>query len=253
MKKKKVSFHELRDFNRKLEEFHETEQDVLRLKIKSLEAELKEQTENLRDEILTLVNDLDIRKKEWHMERKILEQQISCLNCRLYDCQMKKLYEIENLLEKLQDEREKEVKIIEENNQLKKLIKQCKELLGDDFPMNTNRLLKKDEEILNLKTELHRNNHIIRNYEALKFEFEDRIHVLNEELNETKELNRKLKERFNSKEEYLNKKLDDERIRRLREAEGFRNDIKLLRSKLQSIERQIKLDKLKKKEQEQKT
>lgn len=246
--KKKVSFQQLRDFNRKLEEFHESEQDILRLKVKSLEAELKEQTENLRDEIVTLINDQDIKKKEWEMERKLLTQQVKCLNCRLNDCHMRKLDELKAIMHKLEQEREKEVELIEENEKLRKTINHCKALLGDDFPENKEKILKKDKEILQLKGKLYQKDHMIRCFEEQIIDFEGKLAEQKELLNESRELNRKIKERLAVKEEQLLRKLDEERRRRLRECEGFRNDIKLLRSKLQSIERQIRQEKLKKKD-----
>ncbi|KAF6208855.1 hypothetical protein GE061_014597 [Apolygus lucorum] len=240
-------FYEVKDFNQKLKELWESENDILNLRIKALEAELREQTILLRDEVSSLEKDLDLKKREWESEKMQLEQRISCLNCRLQNTLLKNFDDVLKTMYDFEKARTREVELVEENECLKRYINTCKGILGEDFPTgHVIRTERVKSEARSLKEQLHQKDQIIKGYQTQADEFEAHIQDLKAELLAERTQSQKLKERFLAKEEYFSRKLEEEKKRRLLETEGFQNDVKILRSKLHAIERQIKMDRLKK-------
>ncbi|XP_024085823.1 coiled-coil domain-containing protein 77-like isoform X2 [Cimex lectularius] len=243
--KPKVRFNDVRALKNKLAEFKQSEYEILNMRIKALETELKEQTELLQDEICILENDLDLKSKEWLATRQLLEQKASCLNCRLQNVQLRKLDGISEFFQDLDKERTREIKLMEENDRLTRCVNICKELLGDQFPGDNNckPQRRKDETSL-LKEQLVQKDRLIRSFQGQIADFETRLNQVRKTLEAERETCQKVKERAASKEEQLAKKLEEERTRRILDGEGFRNDIKLLRSKLQSIERKFRHERI---------
>ncbi|BES96844.1 Hypothetical protein NTJ_09656 [Nesidiocoris tenuis] len=244
-------FYEVKDFNQRLKELWESENDILNLRIKALEAELREQTNLLRDEIMSLEKDLDLKKREWDSEKRVLEQRISCLNCRLQNTLLKNFDDVLKTLYDVEKARIRETELVDENECLKRYINTCKEILGEDFP--TGHVIRTEKvkiEARGLREQVQQKEQIIKGYQAQALEFEAHIEDLKAELVAERASNQKMKEKWAAKENYLSRRIEEEKKRRLLETEGFRSDIKILRGKLQTVERHIKMEKMRKKVEE---
>ncbi|CAH1397535.1 unnamed protein product [Nezara viridula] len=241
--RKRVRFREVKNFNKNIQDFkEETLTDVLKLKVDALENELKAQTSVLKEELISQSNDFDLRKKEWEAQKKIYTQQIACLNSRLRNAQQFKFSEMDSYLEELDRVRQRDLKLIEDNDKLKRSLAICKELLGDDYP--NERAKKAESSLKRLREQLDQRDKLVKEYEDQKAELLEQMRLLKRELENEKELRQKDKERLVKREEYYKGKMEEEKKRRLLETEGFTADVKLLRSRLQSVERQIRQDRL---------
>lgn len=246
--RKRVRFKEVKNFNKNLQEFKEESLiETLQLKVSALEAQLREQTSLLKDELVSQATDFDLRKKEWEVQKMRLLQQITCLNCRLRNAQQFKFSEMHSYLEELDKVRDRDLKLIEDNDKLKRSLAICKELLGNDYPDEKEKT--KDSNLKALREQIEQRDRTIRNYKDQNGELTEQLRLLRSELDAEREARQKDKERWTNREEYLKKKLEEERKRRLMDAEGFSADVKLLRSKLHSVERQIRQEQLRKRHQ----
>ena len=246
--RKRVRFREVKAFNKSIQEFKKESQiDVLQLKVNALEAQLDEQTILLKEELVSQDTDFELRKKEWEVEKKRMLQQISCLNCRLRNAQEYKFSEVNSYLEELDKVRGRDVKLIEENDKLKRSLAIYKELLGDDYSGEKYRKMELNLQLL--RDQIGERDKIIMNYADQNAQLTEQNALLKCELEKEEERRQKEKERLINREEYFKKKMEEEKKRRLLDAEGFTADVKLLRSKLLSVERQIRQDQLRKRHQ----
>lgn len=242
--RRRVRFKEVANFNRNLKEFREESLiETLHLKVSSLEAQLQEQTEHLRDEIGTLTDDFELRKGEWEVQKKRLMQQVSCLNCRLKNAQMFKFQEMTSYLDELDKDRERDIQLIEENDRLRRSLAICRELLGPDFP-EEDKTQKHESGLRLLREQIEQRDRIIEGYVEQGSTLTEQISMLRAELVAEKEARLKERERLIDREEYYKKKMEEEKKRRQLESEGFTADVKLLRGKLQSLERQVRQEQL---------
>ncbi|XP_014286127.1 coiled-coil domain-containing protein 77 [Halyomorpha halys] len=241
--RKRVRFREVKNFNKSIQDFkEETLTEVLQLKVEALEAELKEQTTLLKEELISQSNDFDLRKKEWEAQKKIYTQQISCLNSRLRNAQQFKFTEMGSYLEELDKVRQRDLKLIEDNDKLKRSLAICKELLGSDYP--NERAKKAEISLKEMREQVEQRDKLVKEYQDQNVQLLEQMRLLKRELENEKELRQKDKERLIKREEYYKSKMEEEKKRRLLETEGFTADVKLLRSRLQSVERQIRQDRL---------
>lgn len=238
--RKRVRFREVTNFNKSVQKFREDSLvEKLQLRVNALEAQLQEQTEHLRDELVTLTDDFALRKSEWEVQRKRLMQQISCLSCRLKNAQLFKFQEMISYLEQLDEDRERDIKLIEENDRLKRSLAICRELLGPDFP-DEKKKNKQEFGLRLLREQIEQRDKLIEGYLEQNSALCEQVRALKAEVEAEKGSRLKERERLLGREDYFKKRMDEEKRRRQLEAEGFMSDVRLLRSKLQSLERQVK-------------
>lgn len=244
--RKRVKFKEVKNFNKSVEEFREeTLTEILQLKVNTLETELKQQTALLKEKLVVQSAEFDLRKKEWEVQKKRLIQQVKSLNSRLRNTQQFKFSEMTTYLEELDRVRERDVKLIEENDRLKRSVAMCKELLGEDYPDGKEEKRKRREESFRqLREKLEETERLLRNYTDRNQELTDEIGDIRHELEIERDARQREKEKLTEREDFFKRKLEEERKRRLMDAQGFAADVKLLRSKLQSVQRQIRQEQL---------
>lgn len=214
-----------------------------RLNVKLLESQLEEQHCLFKEEIDELLKDRRETAEQHQEVRKRLKHRISCLNCRLETTRKKICDKLFDKIDKQVKDAVNETKLMIENEKLMKCLIICKEMLGDEFPADLDEARPKRlrDEITRLQGELSEKLMAISTMQTQAGLLRSRINKMQMESDENAEKYQRENEKWQSKCQSLNRRFEKEHKRRVNEAVGFRNDIKLLRTSLQSLERQIRI------------
>ncbi|XP_075212812.1 coiled-coil domain-containing protein 77-like isoform X2 [Lycorma delicatula] len=209
--------------------------EIENLKIQALMAEWEEQSELYRDEIQSLLSDRDLREKEWNSEQERLQQQINNLNNMLKSIQSNVYDDSHRLIKMEKRHRIKESAWLDEKSCLLKSLEASHEAFHSS-PRNS-RFLKC--QLTCLKRQLIEKDGIISKYQDQNASLEVEVEKIKEEMEINKFRNREKCLKLMNQIKFFKQKFDDEKRRRLLDGEGFRNDIKFLRERVQTLEKKV--------------
>ncbi|KAL1138077.1 hypothetical protein AAG570_009772 [Ranatra chinensis] len=214
------------------------------LKIVSLEAELEERTATCRRQVAHMLEERRLGKLECELERKILERKLQYWEERYELLKTSIGSGVLAHIRQTRDSIETDQVLLEKSERLQRQLEECTrqlEVMERKYTdLASDRLEESSTHVQFLMERISQKDELISDYNT-------RCSILQEQLDELEQAHKeevgKLKvekSKLFERVKMLEKRLEDDKKRRLLEGEGFRNDIKLLRAKLTNIERQIK-------------
>ena len=225
--------------------------ESLLLQINALETQIQEQTKLSREQIDSLMEDRRTRMEEYESQR--VKDSANIKNLK------EKLLKTQNLLhESTQDflETKYEMRSVE-----RKWMTEKDRLLQDLDKSSKHELVKEDEilfvaqeqsaalaeedrkhyesEIDNLNEQLKQTHQLAEMYREQVIKFEDELCSLREKGDMTKDVFKEKSDKMAKRLQIMNDRYKELEKRRNMEIEGFKNDIKMLRGKLKSVEKQL--------------
>ncbi|XP_021930400.1 coiled-coil domain-containing protein 77-like isoform X2 [Zootermopsis nevadensis] len=214
----------------------------------ALSAQLEERFKIHRNQVLSLLKDREISWKERSVEQKRLGDQVSVLSERLKDTQDQLCDVTKELVKVKKDSGINELNWITEKNRLLQNLELCQEIIGEFYPSASesgNGLKLKSSQQLcaqvdHLKDQLKERDNLVSMYQEQYIQLNEEAAKLREQLDISKKMFREQVQKLAGQVTYLKKKYNDLDRRRKLEAEGFCSDIKILRGRLQDIEKNVK-------------
>lgn len=218
--------------------------DILKLKIQALQAQLSEQVRLYRDETAALLQDRELARAERVAEQARHEQLFEVLTARLQKSQSQVCDLTAALLQSKKDFHGNEENWTLERDRLIKNLDLCKEQLGEVFTHDGTvirgagmRSAKSCGELSVLKGQLSERDRMLAMYQEQCSVMEQEVARLRDQAESSKNQFKTRVQKMAAQVTYLRNKYNELDRRRMLEAEGFRSDIRLMRSRLRDLER----------------
>lgn len=218
--------------------------DVLKLKIQSLQAQLSEQIRLYRDETAALLQDRELARAERVAEQARHEQIFEDLTARLQKSQSQVCDLTAALVQSKKDLYGHEETWASEKDRLIRNLDLCKEQLGEVFthggtmvPGAGMRSARSCGELSVLKSQLTERDRMLSMYQEQCSVMEQEVARLRDQAESSKNQFKSRVQKMASQVTYLRNKYNELDRRRVLEAEGFRSDIRLMRTRLRDLER----------------
>lgn len=218
--------------------------DILKLKVQSLQAQLAEQVRLYRDETAALLQDRELARSERLAEQARHEQLFEALTARLQKAQSRVCELTAALVQSKRDFHGTEENWKSEKDRLLRNLDLCKEQLGEVFaPTGTvvpgagMRSARSCGELSVLKGQLTERDRMLAMYQDQCSVMEQEVARLRDQAESSKNQFKTRVQKMAAQVTYLRNKYNELDRRRLLEAEGFRSDIRLMRSRLRDLER----------------
>ncbi|GFN77385.1 coiled-coil domain-containing protein 77 [Plakobranchus ocellatus] len=228
------------------EEKYAHENEVLSLQVESLQAQLAEQAKLSKEQYEALVEDRRVKEEEYETRRQRDEEKIRTLTEKLHKTQDLLYDSTKDFLELRFEGRAMERAWMAEKDRLLRemdLIKQQANISLKETLLNTSvgsHAGKVDpDEVKSLEFQLDQSHKLADNYREQVIQLEDELSRLREEGDVTREVFQDRSEKMTSRLKMMNTRYQDLEKRRNLEVEGFKNDIKNLRSRLKDVEKQL--------------
>ncbi|BFZ10487.1 hypothetical protein BsWGS_13526 [Bradybaena similaris] len=222
------------------------ENEMLTLQVKSLQAQLAEQTKLAKDQLEALLEDRRVKEEEYETRRLRDEEKIRTLTEKLHKTQDLLYDSTKDFLELRFEGRAMERAWMAEKDRLLRemdVVKQQACATMKEAIVNTSTGGHADrvdpEEVKSLEFHLNQSNKLADNYREQVIQLEDELSRLREEGDVTREVFQDRSERMTNRLKLMNVRYQDLERRRNLEAEGFKNDIKNLRARLKDVEKQL--------------
>lgn len=225
--------------------------ESLLLQINALETQIQEQTKLSREQIDTLLEDRKTRTEEYETQRVKDSNSIKLLKEKLLQTQNLLHESTRNFLDSKYEMKQIERKwMAEKDKLLQELDKSVKhELIKDEEILfvaqeQTIGLTEEDRkkfeaEIESLNEQLKQSHQLSEMYREQLIKSEDELSRIKEQGDMTRDIYKDKQEKISKRLQLMNERYKELEKRRNMEIEGFKNDIKLLRQKLKSIEKQF--------------
>lgn len=218
--------------------------DILKLKIQSLQAQLSEQVRLYRDETAALLQDRELSRAERVAEQGRHEQLFEALTARLQKAQSRVCDLTTALVESKKDYHGNEENWSSERNRLLRNLDLCKEQLGAVFtndgaivPGTGLKSSRSCGELSVLKSQLTERDKMLAMYQDQCSVMEQEVSRLRDQAESSKNQFKTRVQKMAAQVTYLRNKYNELDRRRILEAEGFRSDIRIMRSRLRDLER----------------
>lgn len=223
--------------------------ESLLVQINALETQLQEQTKLSKEQIDALQEDRRIRMEEYETQRQKDAEQIKNLREKLLETQNLLHESTKDYLEAKFEMRNIERKwMAEKDRLLQELDKSCKhEHVKEDqvlFVAQEPTISEEDrkrfqEEIDSLEDQIKQVHQLAEMYRCQVIKLEDELCKIREQGDMTRDLFKDKQDKANKKLQVMQDRYKELERRRNMEIEGFKNDIKILRQKLKSVEKQL--------------
>ncbi|PSN40417.1 hypothetical protein C0J52_09275 [Blattella germanica] len=232
--------------------FLHTEAESLEIQARALQAELEEHIRLHSDQICTLMKDRDLIRREWNKERMAMQEEISKLSHRLKDTRDRLYDAMKELIAIKKDNGNEQFQWRLEKQKMLQKLEHIKDKLGENYPSGLGVPVSGSGQTFRGKTnseicaKLDSLKDIIREKEGLILMYQERCDDLERETAKHRILLEKAQANYRDNTQklschvaYLKRKYEDLDRRRKLEAEGFYNDVKILRKRLENIEKTI--------------
>ncbi|CAL1542850.1 unnamed protein product [Lymnaea stagnalis] len=218
--------------------------ELLTLQVESLQAQLGEQTKLAKEQMEALLEDRRVKDEEYETRRQRDEEKIRTLTEKLHKTQDLLYDSTKDFLELRFEGRAIERAWMAEKDRLLRemdLVKQQANASTREAVVNTSFSLNKvdPEEVKSLEFQLSQSQKLADNYREQVIQLEDELSRLREEGDVTREVFQDRSEKMTSRLQLMNTRYQDLERRRNLEVEGFKTDIKNLRSRLKDVEKQL--------------
>lgn len=222
-------------------------QDIMHMECLTLRRELEQHIRLHHEQVSTLLKDRDLMQKEWDKEYTKLHNQISKLSNRLKDSDDRLCDATKELITIKKETANKEFGWYVEREKILQHIEHYQEQLSEKYPptlgvaVSGNGKSNKQisAQISALKIELHEQEDLVSSYQEKCTMLEQEAEKHKVRLENTKSEYRDQMQKLKGQVTYLKKKYEELDRRRKLEAEGFYNDVKILRKRLQNIEKMV--------------
>lgn len=223
--------------------------ESLLLQINALETQLQEQTKLSKEQNDALLEDRRTRMEEHETQRLKDAEEIKVLRDKLLQTQNLLHESTKDFLESKFEMRTVERKwMAEKDHLLQELDRSVKhETVKDDQilfvaqepSMSEEDRKKYQEEIDTLEEQLKQQHQLSEMYREQVIKMEDELCKIREQGDMTKDLFKDRQDKLNKRLNIMNDRYKELEKRRNMEIEGFKNDIKMLRQKLKTVEKQL--------------
>ena len=227
----------------------DVDKETLLLTVEALRAQLEEQTRLCKEQVDTLLEDRRVKAEESDVKHQRDTDQIKNLADKLHNTQ-ELLYEsTKDYLDLKYELRAKERSWMKEKDKLLQQLDQYKQQLdvsvGIDPVLGMNLTTspsggRSDKGSLgHLKDQLHQSQQLADNYREQCVKLEEEVGRLREESDASKDLFKQRTDKATKRLGLMNSRYQNLEKRRAMEIEGYKNDIKMLRSRLKDVEKQL--------------
>ncbi len=223
--------------------------ESLQLQINALETQIQEQTKLSKEQIDALLEDRRTRMEEYETQRLADAETTKKLREKLLDTQNLLHESTKDYLEAKYDMRLVERKwMTEKDRLLQELDKTVKHetikdeeilFVAQEPAMSEEERKKYEDEITTLEEHLKQTHQLSEMYREQVIKLEDELCKVREQGDVTKDIFKEKQDKIGKKLSVMNDRYKDLERRRNMEVEGFRNDIKMLRNKLKTVEKQL--------------
>jgi len=236
--------------------------ESLYLQIESLQAQLEEQTKLSKEQISALLEDRKVAQEEQQIQREQDTAKIKGLTDKLAETQGLLYESTKDFLEHKYDSRLKERKwmgerdkILQEMDFLKEQIDASRAEWENQLPLHVNAgtqmlngspghspgpvRVTNGMVIKQLQSNLEQTQNMAENYREQVISLEDELARIREENDLGRDAFREKSEKLSARLKLMNQRYNALEKRRGHEIEGFKNDIKILRTRLKDVEKQL--------------
>ncbi|XP_059161449.1 coiled-coil domain-containing protein 77-like isoform X2 [Physella acuta] len=220
------------------------ENELLTLQVESLQAQLGEQTKLAKEQLEALMEDRRVKDEEYETRRQRDEEKIKTLTEKLHKTQDLLYESTKDFLELRFEGRAMERAWMAEKDRLLRELDVAKQQASAKMKetvinasFNENKI--DPEEVKSLEFQLSQSQKLADNYREQVIQLEDELSRLREEGDVTREVFQDRSEKMTSRLQLMNTRYQDLEKRRNLEVEGFKTDIKNLRTRLKDVEKQL--------------
>ncbi|XP_052059485.1 coiled-coil domain-containing protein 77-like [Mytilus californianus] len=245
MKKKQLPVSDRRQsMSPNPEEKYRHDNEVLVLQVEALQAQLQEQTKVAKEQVEALMEDRRVKEEELETRRQRDEAKIHTLTEKLHKTQDLLYESTKDFLELRYQGRANERQWMAEKDRLLRELDSAKDKgNGQDSLLNmsvaTEARAHYAEEVKTLDYQLQQAQKLAEMYREQVIQLEDELSRIREEGDVTREIFKGRSDKMTTRLTMMNQRYQDLERRRNLEVEGFKNDIKNLRSRLKDVERQL--------------
>lgn len=229
------------------QEANRRDNETLRLQVEALQAQLQEQTRLAREQIEALTEDRRVKGEEYETCRQRDTDKIRTLTEKLHKTQDLLYDSTRDYLQLRQDHRDNEKVWMGEKDRLLRDLDACKEKLHlpsttDVLNVTTEALdgpLRRSEEVEALTYELQQSQKMADMYREQVIQLEDELARIREQGEVGKDMLKDRCDKLTKRLEVITQRYHELEKRRNLEVEGFKADIKNLRTKLKDLEKQL--------------
>ena len=227
------------------------DKETLLLTVEALRAQLEEQTRLCKEQVETLLEDRRVKAEEADVQHQRDADRVKSLADKLQNTQ-ELLYEsTKDYLELKYELRAKERSWMKEKDKLLQQLDHYKQqldisagidpILGMNFSSSSNGKNNSANKgnLCYLKEQLQQTQQLADNYREQCIKLEEEVGRLREESDASKDLFKQRTEKATKRLGLMNTRYQNLEKRRAMEIEGYKNDIKMLRSRLKDVEKQL--------------
>ena len=219
---------------------------TLLLQIESLQAQLQEQTKLSRQQLDALLEDRRVRLEEQHAQRERDEEKIKTLQDKLHKTHDLLYDSTKDFLELKYDLRARERHWMVERDQLIQEMESLREQV-DVSGISTLELSQENIEprqahvhvVQSLKSQADQSSKLAEMYREQCIGLEEELSRFREQTDVSKEIFKERTEKLSKRLGLMNARYENLEKRRALEVEGFKTDIRMLRDKLKTVEKQL--------------
>ena len=238
------------DGGNKGHQLQSNDNQTLLLQIESLQAQLEEQTKLSKDQIESLLEDRRVRLEEQNAQRERDTDKIKTLQDNLHKAQDLLYDSTKDFLELKYELRAKERHWMVEHDRLIQEIEHLRDQL-DVSVNNTSGALDvsgpeafeprqaQQHALQSLKIQLEQSQKLAEMYREQCIGLEDELSRIREQTDVSEEIFKERSQKMGKRLELMNSRYESLEKRRALEVEGFKNDIRILRTKLKDVEKQL--------------
>lgn len=224
----------------------EPDSEVLMLQIEALQAQLEEQTRLAKEQADALLEDRRVRTEELQTVIDRDRDKNESLQAKLHHTQNLLYDSTKDFLELKYQGRAKEKAWMAEKDRLLRELDRCKEQLNvskEDLLHISDHVLEQRQaqslEMESMEQQLDQAQRLAEMYREQVISLEERLSRIREKEDVSKEVFKERTEKLSKRLQLMNKRYEALEKRRNLEVEGFKNDIKILRTRLKEVEKQL--------------
>lgn len=225
---------------------YEHDNQALSLQVESLQAQIQDQARLAKEQVNALIEDRRVKEEELETRRQRDEAKIHTLTEKLHKTQDLLYESTKDFLELRYQGRANERQWMAEKDKLLRDMDQCKSQLcvsAKDTALDSSNMYDNRssyiEEIKSLEYQLQQSQKLSEMYREQVIQLEDELSRIREEGDVTREIFKDRGEKMSKRLKLMNQRYQDLERRRNLEVEGFKTDIKNLRTRLKEVERQL--------------
>ncbi|XP_067683914.1 coiled-coil domain-containing protein 77-like [Haliotis asinina] len=247
LKKKQVALSDRRtSLSPDPEAKYQHDNQALCLQVEALQAQMEEQAKLAKEQAEAMLEDRRVKEEEFETRRQRDEDKIRNLTEKLHKTQDLLYDSTKDFLELRYQGRANERGWMAEKDDLLREMDECKQRLttsGKDTVINvTDAGYERGhyaEELQSLEYQLQQSQKVGDMYREQVIQLEDELSRIREEGDVTREIFKDRSDKMTKRLQLMNQRYADLERRRNLEVEGFKNDIKNLRSRLKDVEKQL--------------